>query len=565
MFQSSTQTGLMMLAEASGSVIASWVAISMALFIIFANKRRDSAPCRRSGWGKFAVLVLVGIMTLLAFRFFAKIRNIEPARVAKMEYPDATARNAARLELEQRDRVRELERAQTMAANELAKEMSMQQLWEKLYTPRIKLDGNAGGVTMSAGNGPAPLAITAIGGPSIAAPPAERSLESLSASLARLERVVAQATAVADRVSEAGTLMGRAMIALNDTIDSRSRAAGTVKTSAKVITAAVELPKDTITKATESSERIVEIRFDAGKMNEVGISFDKARSILGHDGYWRGNTVRFDPQGQQVAVTGKIEPEYESRLANTLLGTSPKSGQVIHVRDVATIAPNPATIEIGVVDSNGKNASRPAWVDMPPKRIGNTWREAVASGEYTTKEECERASDIYLLLATYNHLLQLTDQTPPLSNGWRPDLKFDGNIVTADGELLIADGRARDVRLQELARYGIGIDFVRREIAKDQYLETVERSFGPMTNQYTLVEFTPSVDAELSRRWNERRRDERLLAVGAGAGSVLGLIGLAFGLLKVDTWTKGYYSKRLFLGVPAAIIGMLALLSLFGV
>ena len=56
------------------------------------------------------------------------------------------------------------------------------------------------------------------------------------------------------------------------------------------------------------------------------------------------------------------------------------------------------------------------------------------------------------------------------------------------------------------------------------------------------------------------RRSERFAVVGAGAGSVLGLVGLALGLLKVDTWTKGYYSKRLFLGVPAAIIGGLALL-----
>jgi hypothetical protein len=56
------------------------------------------------------------------------------------------------------------------------------------------------------------------------------------------------------------------------------------------------------------------------------------------------------------------------------------------------------------------------------------------------------------------------------------------------------------------------------------------------------------------RRWDELRREGRFAAVGAGAGSVLGLIGLAFGLLKVDTWTKGYYTKRLFLGVPAAII-----------
>ena len=50
--------------------------------------------------------------------------------------------------------------------------------------------------------------------------------------------------------------------------------------------------------------------------------------------------------------------------------------------------------------------------------------------------------------------------------------------------------------------------------------------------------------------------------VGMGAGSVLALLSLVFALLKVDTWTRGYYSKRLFLGVPLAIIGGLLLVSL---
>ena len=49
--------------------------------------------------------------------------------------------------------------------------------------------------------------------------------------------------------------------------------------------------------------------------------------------------------------------------------------------------------------------------------------------------------------------------------------------------------------------------------------------------------------------------------VGVGAGSILGFIGLVFGLLKIDTWTKGYYTKRLFIGVPAAIIAGLLLLA----
>ena len=51
--------------------------------------------------------------------------------------------------------------------------------------------------------------------------------------------------------------------------------------------------------------------------------------------------------------------------------------------------------------------------------------------------------------------------------------------------------------------------------------------------------------------------------VGVGAGSILGLLTLVFALLKIDTWTKGYYTKRLFLGVPAAIIGGLLLMGLF--
>ena len=109
---------------------------------------------------------------------------------------------------------------------------------------------------------------------------------------------------------------------------------------------------------------------------------------------------------------------------------------------------------------------------------------------------------------------------------------------------------------------GVGIDYIRREIAKDEYVETVERSFGPMKRLHTLVEFTPSVDRELRERWEAHEREERLMAVGGVGGLAVSAVGLAYGLLKIDTWTKGYYTKRLFLGVPAAIIGLIALAAL---
>jgi hypothetical protein len=92
-----------------------------------------------------------------------------------------------------------------------------------------------------------------------------------------------------------------------------------------------------------------------------------------------------------------------------------------------------------------------------------------------------------------------------------------------------------------------------------EWLETVDRSFGPMKKLYTQLEFTPSVDCELKERWRTYAREERLMAVGGIGGLMVGGVGLAYGLLKVDTWTKGYYTKRLFLGVPAAIISLIAL------
>jgi hypothetical protein len=118
-----------------------------------------------------------------------------------------------------------------------------------------------------------------------------------------------------------------------------------------------------------------------------------------------------------------------------------------------------------------------------------------------------------------------------------------------------------DHRIYALQDAGITLDFIEREIARDEYVETVERSVGPMMKSHTLLEFTPAVDKELRQYWDAHQRKERFAVVGAGAGSVLGLLGLCYGLLKVDTWTKGYYTKRLFLGVPAAIIALGTLLA----
>jgi hypothetical protein len=211
----------------------------------------------------------------------------------------------------------------------------------------------------------------------------------------------------------------------------------------------------------------------------------------------------------------------------------------------------PASERIGAAPAASAAAKRPAWVDDPPKRVGHVWREVIETDQYATADECYRAADIYLQLATYDHLARLVGLRNH-ADGTRPNPMHHFNL--ADG---FPDGR-----LGHLASMGIGIEYIRREIAKDEYLETSERSFGQMKKLYTLIEFPSGVDNELRARWDTYRRQERFAVVGAGAASVLGLLGISWGLLRFDTFTKGYYTKRLFLVVPAMIIALVALLAL---
>jgi hypothetical protein len=192
----------------------------------------------------------------------------------------------------------------------------------------------------------------------------------------------------------------------------------------------------------------------------------------------------------------------------------------------------------------GTFAERPHWAVVPPGRVGDVRRFTLCTGPWSTEPECERERDRLLMTHIYSQI-QWLNGTHASNQTYKERLATD-----ADSE-----------ELNALQRAGITIDYAHREIAKEEYWQIEEHSFGPMKRLWTLIEYTPAVDRELRQRWDTYRRQERFAVVSAGAGGVLGLLGLCYGLLKVDTWTKGYYTKRLFLGVPAAIIGAGTLLA----
>jgi hypothetical protein len=252
-----------------------------------------------------------------------------------------------------------------------------------------------------------------------------------------------------------------------------------------------------------------------------------------------------DESDEPAAVIAAAVPaEPAAKSATGLKITLPRKG-AIHAETVATkpvVKPaNAAELheKIGgeTVPASGL---RPKWMDEPQKMVGTNFRQVVVAGPYATPEECYAKTDELLKIATDNYVKQFS--------GGRRD---DQSLTTAQqGSPLV---KIMNFRSNALEQMGIDVAYIRREIAKDEYLETVDSSVGPMKNLYTLMEFSPDVDRELHLRWDEMRRGGRLTAVGLLSGSIIGMIGLVFGLLKVDTATKGYYSKRLFIGVPALL------------
>lgn len=174
---------------------------------------------------------------------------------------------------------------------------------------------------------------------------------------------------------------------------------------------------------------------------------------------------------------------------------------------------------------------KPDWVVHPPKQVGNVHRFAVASGPFVTVEECRRELDRKMGDIVLQRAIELSKASP-----------------------------SRRSSVAALYDLGLGGDYVRRELCTDEFVDTMETSVGEMKQVYALMEFNESQDAMLIGRMRSYARQEGLMDVTLVGGGLLACVATLFGLLKADTWTRGYYTKRLFLGVPAAIITVLTLL-----
>jgi hypothetical protein len=312
---------------------------------------------------------------------------------------------------------------------------------------------------------------------------------------------------------------------------------------------------------------IAAVQTDAAPLAEAAANFEEEESSQKLSRSAESSSVSSAKSNDEEEVVATAE------LATPLSPPTPPAPPAPPEIAQSTTAP-PAIVKNAATPkaiARNEAAPRPDWIDETPKRTGYTRRDLIVTDEYESIDECYQAADVYLMLKTYEHLMELIGR--PRYGNTQPSITFTSDTILVDGQVISAANNHRSVddnRLDQLNDLGIGIGYLRREVvAKDpkdneprEYIETTTRSIGPMKKLYMQIEFSPAVDRELLQLWEASNRKDRFAFVGVGAASVLGLLGMVWGLMKVDTATKGYYTKRLFIGVPIAIIGgVLVLLS----
>jgi len=163
--------------------------------------------------------------------------------------------------------------------------------------------------------------------------------------------------------------------------------------------------------------------------------------------------------------------------------------------------------------------SVPEWVAKPPKTVGNIYRQVLTSDPFSTATEGRQQLEAQLLEAVGDRVEHV-----------------------AAGEL------GRPVEVDSPLPIGISLEYIFRNVCRDEFTETVESSVGDMKKVHLLLEFDPAVDRELQTAWLKSERQARITSVAKAMIFCLTGLAVVYGLLRFDTATRGYYTWQLLFG-----------------
>jgi hypothetical protein len=202
-----------------------------------------------------------------------------------------------------------------------------------------------------------------------------------------------------------------------------------------------------------------------------------------------------------------------------------------------------------VVTTSQTTAERPDWTNGP-SGFGEDgiYRRVVVSDRWSTENECDKQLREKLIVAVAQSVGELMDAEFPyyMDEGNRT---WAARSRLRDLDLSMSDIQKTMVAKRHLENY---------ELAPVEGLEAIDLT---MKRKFLLLEFDKSTQVDIEERWKaaehraQARDAEEALFVVCGLGAiVLAVLGLIYGLLRFDTATKGYYTKRLLIGVGAVTI-----------
>lgn len=166
---------------------------------------------------------------------------------------------------------------------------------------------------------------------------------------------------------------------------------------------------------------------------------------------------------------------------------------------------------------------QPDWVDQGDGRgEGNVFRMTGSAGPYSSHDECYAAQRDLMRDLTEKYVTRYLGET-------------------AAAEIEVPNS------------------YIESKLLRGEWIGPVETaSFGTMYEIHVLLEFDDAARRQFELWWHEARLQRRLWLTGTGAGLVLALLGTAFGYLKLDTATRGYYRGRLMIAAGTLALGATA-------
>jgi hypothetical protein len=177
-------------------------------------------------------------------------------------------------------------------------------------------------------------------------------------------------------------------------------------------------------------------------------------------------------------------------------------------------------------------AERPKWTQEPDHKEGNTYVFVVRSGLAVTPFELDKKLDLAMMEACRTYLTEVIDE--------------------------------------EVEHTRVSNEYLRNKVLKAQHTETVQRQFdGPagfddpgavtrVQETWGRLEFDLDVKHDLEHMRDQQRAERRLWQFGGLGGLVLAVLASVLGYLRLDTATKGFYTRTLRWGAAAVILGLLA-------